>query len=276
MRKLRLRLPAAVTPLDGVGLALRLYSTVEISERRDHDLTVTMDGDGAFSTPLLHPVVRAMMRVFQQAETTRLGASVTIKNAIPLGSGLGAEAAFSIAGVLGASALLGDLYDREEVLELAAEISTAAGVAASLSGGLALAMRHEDVLLRRSLESAPMTVAIASPTTSSPPSPPDLTPPARHGLIVEALRAGDLSLLGLLTQVISLPDAYASAAEAARRRGAKAIVASGPALIAFADANHEAIAETMGLAFKGAGLEARTWALPVDTQGIVISAMQSV
>jgi homoserine kinase len=59
----------------------------------------------------------------------------------------------------------------------------------------------------------------------------------------------------------------------ARRAGALAVSLSGdgPALVAFAESNHRMIATTMELAFENSGIKAKTWIVPIDTQGVVIS-----
>jgi hypothetical protein len=46
-------------------------------------------------------------------------------------------------------------------------------------------------------------------------------------------------------------------------------------LLAFAESGHERISEDMVLAFKNSGVSARRWVTSIDTQGVVISAVQS-
>ena len=63
----------------------------------------------------------------------------------------------------------------------------------------------------------------------------------------------------------------------ARLAGALGLTISGhgPALIALAAKDHWQIADAMVAAFANAGVKARAWVVPVDTQGVVISAVQS-
>ena len=65
--------------------------------------------------------------------------------------------------------------------------------------------------------------------------------------------------------------------EMARRAGAKAVTLSGegPAITAFASENHAKIATAMEVAFENVGVKARSWVLPIDRQGVVISVAQS-
>ena len=70
--------------------------------------------------------------------------------------------------------------------------------------------------------------------------------------------------------------AYPAVVAAAEDAGAVAVTlcGPGPALLAFATYNHESIEEAMQRAFRAAGIEARTWSLPSDQQGVVISVVQ--
>lgn len=300
MQKIKFRLPATVTNLGpglgSLGLALGLYATVEVSGRADDKLEVTLTGEGAdaFDTPLRHPVVRAMSRFFQRLERTKLGINIRVDNNIPLGSGLGAETAFAVAGVLGANNLMGDPYNREEALELAASISNADGAVATLMGGLAAGILHDNLLIHRTLPVKPFPVVVVVPELDNyiPPSLPDDLPRAdvlynmaRIPLMLEAMRHADMKLLASilddrlrearLTDQIS---GFGHVAELAARRGALKVIpcGEGPALLALAESRHDRIADEMRLAFKSAGIEARAWVLSVDTQGVVISFAQSV
>jgi len=76
MRIVTVRLPATMTRfgpgIRALGLAVGLYTTVEISERADNQLIVDATGEGAghYSTGLRHPVTLALMRIFQQVQLT--------------------------------------------------------------------------------------------------------------------------------------------------------------------------------------------------------------
>ena len=113
MQKIKIRLPATLTDfspgLRSLGLAISLYTQVELIPRHDDKLIVESEGDGAghYTLSLQHPVVLGMIRVFQRLECAPLGITIRVQNAIPLNSGLGAEDALMAAGVVGASNLLG-------------------------------------------------------------------------------------------------------------------------------------------------------------------------
>ncbi|MFW5748644.1 MAG: homoserine kinase [Chloroflexota bacterium] len=299
MQKIRIRLPATLTDLgpgiNAVGLALRLYTTVEVSARVDAEVNVTLRGEGAdtYPTPLLHPVIRAMSRVFQELERAPSGFDVRVENAIPLRSGLGAETALTVAGVIGANNLMGDPYDRNDVIELAAHMTRPAGAVAAVGGGVGLAALSDEALHYSNSGTERLSVVIILPRLKqyTPPTLPQqisrqsaISALARVPLLVEALRTGDLDLLArmlhddlLRPRVEAAIEGFGAVAEVARRAGALVVFpcGSGPAIAALARARHEQIAEDMRLAYKGTGVDATAWVLPVDTQGIVISAMQS-
>jgi Homoserine kinase len=127
MRRVKVTLPAVATEIgpgqDGLGLALGLHAVVEFSERSDHQLVVDTRGEGAgrYSVGLQHPAVLGMIRVFQKLERASLGVNVVVDSQIPVESGLNAESAFHLAGVIGGSNLLGTPLSREQALAFAVE-----------------------------------------------------------------------------------------------------------------------------------------------------------
>jgi homoserine kinase len=300
VHKIKIRLPATVTnigpSLQGLGLAVALHTTVEISGRDDDQLIMEISGEGAdaHDMPLRHPVLVAMSRFFQAIEQTRLGINIRVHNQIPLNSGLGAEAAFTVAGLLGANDLMGGLYDRLDLLQIAATIDRPDALAASLLGGLVAAHAGESNFYSRRLPVEPFKLVIVVPELDGyqRPSLPGTVPMqsmlghlARIPLVTEALRTGDLkTLVQLLDETLYKPyvteriSGYGHVAEMARRRGALAVLpcGAGPALVALATSDHDRIADEMRLAFQSVGVTARTWVLPVDTQGVVISIAQSL
>jgi len=300
MQKIKIRLPATVTHLmpglHSLGLALQLYTTVEFSGRNDEQLRLEINGEGraAFATPLLHPIVLAMGRFFQQLEKTQLGIHIKIDNAIPLKSGLGAEDAFRVAGVLGANHLMGNPCDRDTLLKIAAAAEWPVGVVAALLGGLATAARENSRLIYRALPVTPFPLIVVLPQLEqyAPAAPPEQIDRSdvpydlsRVPLLIEALRQGDLELLAYaiddklqVSHVAAQITGYQYVADTARQSGALAvtIASDGPALLAFAEKQQQTIANNMKQAFQKVGVAARSWVLPIDTQGVVISEVRSV
>ena len=210
-------------------------------------------------------------------------------NRIPLGGGLGSSAAAILTGLLGANALLGSPAGQSELLSLAvAAEGHPDNVAAALTGGLVLSAVAADAPLVRRVEVPALQVAVATPDFDLPTRAARAALPrqvpledavfnlTRTAFVVEALRSGDLDLLG---QVMAdrlhqpyrfklIPGAEA-AARAARESGAVAVALSGagPSLIAFAPRDPQAVAAAMAAAFRSAGLKARGMVLGISDQG---------
>lgn len=300
MQKVKIRLPATLTDFgpafQNLGLAIALYTHVDISPRTDEQLIVETAGEGSgqYAIGLRHPVVLAMMRVFQQLELAPPGIHIRIQNDIPLASGLGAEAAFMVAGVIAANNLMGNRFNRSEIIELAAKVSGQPDNAiTAILGGLTASLQNEDALIYRMLPLQPFKLIIAIPSIK------DYKPPAlsdrlssadtlhtfkRLPLMLDALREGNVKLVaqmlltGLLrTDIAGLIPGYAHVAEVARLAGALAVTTSGggPAMIFLAERGHDRIAEVIETAFKNLNTPARIYVLPMDTQGVVISMMQT-
>ncbi|MCA9915057.1 MAG: hypothetical protein KC496_17000, partial [Anaerolineae bacterium] len=279
-----------------MGLAVGLYSHVEIAPREDDRLIVETEGQGAghYALGLRHPVVLGMMRFFQRIEQAPLGVTVRVKNEIPLNSGLGAEVAFITAGVIGANNLMGNLYNRTELIELAAEISGEPGNAVTaILGGLTTYVRKEPHLYYRSLPLTSFKLLIAVPRVEDYQHPKlednlprrrVLDSMSRVPLLQEALRQGDIRLLSELIDVNLLREAiqqrisgFRHVAEVARLAGAMAVTTSGggPAMVFLTEERHDRIAEVIETAFGNLDIAAEVFVVPLDTQGIVISMMQT-
>lgn len=303
MRRVKVTLPAVVTEIgpgqDGLGLALALHAVVEFSERSDRQLVVDTRGEGAgrYSVGLQHPAVLAMMRVFQKLERASLGVNVVVDSQIPIESSLNAESAFHLAGVIGASNLLGAPLSREQALAFAVETGgRPVSVATAVLGGLVAAFADDVGPVYRRLAAPALQVVVALPemetygrrTQGAVPERVALTDAlanlSRLPLLVEGLRTNDIALVArALDDRLRQPrlaahvTGYGHVVEIARRAGALgvALCGGGPALLAFAETRHQLLAAAILEAFENAGVTARAWVLPVDTQGVVISVAQS-
>ncbi|HEX2621533.1 MAG TPA: hypothetical protein VHL11_15350, partial [Phototrophicaceae bacterium] len=250
------------------------------------------EGAGRYAIGLRHPVVLALARVFQRQERAPLGMTIKVDNQIPLSSGLGAETAFLVAGVIGGNNLMGNVYTRDLALEIAAQISRPDSAVSAMLGGLSTSILEGEKLRYRSLSVTPFKVVIVLPELEkyARPTAPERIPytGAAHNLsrlplFIEALREGDFDLLALTIQdylqaprLIPQLTGYAPAVEVAKRAGAAAvtIAGDGPALLAFGDEKRlDEIANVMVAAFKAVDVKARSWVIPIDTQGVILSVM---
>lgn len=211
-------------------------------------------------------------------------------NAIPLSSGLGSSSAAILTGLLAGNALLENPLTREELLDLAAALEGHPdNVAPALLGGLVVStLADGKVIARRIPVGAEMRITLALPDFYLPTKQARAALPKRillknavhnishAALVVEALRTGDLDLLGkAMTDKLHQPyrlrliPGAESAMAAARTAGASAVALSGagPSLIAFSSKAEAGIGESMRRAFESAGLKARIFNLEVSDLG---------
>ncbi|MCB9459462.1 MAG: hypothetical protein H6670_07415 [Anaerolineaceae bacterium] len=300
MRKIKIRLPATMTDfgpnLRTLGLALSLYTQVEITPRDDDNLIVETSGEGAgsYALGLRHPVVLGMMRIFQAFERAPKGITVRIHNDIPLNSGLGAEQAFMTAGIIGANNLLENPYDRSQLIQLAATATKRPDHSVtSIIGGLTAHSHDGAQVLYRSLALAPfkLIVAVRMDDHYDRPKMPERVSMADmleslHSLpiLMEAFSGGNLHTIAATLRNGIMNDAvqrriggFAHVAEVARLAGSIGVTTSGggPAMVFLAHDYHDRIAEAIEIAFENIQIPARVMVLPMDTQGVVISMMQS-
>lgn len=298
MHKVKVSLPATAAQFGaaqaGLGLALGLRATVEFSETAGDRLLVETGGEdaGRYSLGLRHPVVLGLTRVFQQQERAVLGLTIRIHNEIPPGDALGTEAAFIAAGIIGANNLLGSPLRRSEVLALAVQVSGQPEHAVTtILGGLNACLCAEDGLVYRTLPAAPLQAVIALPAIDLP----EVLLPERVArsvalealrhvpLLVEGLRVGDVPLLAqAFEDRLSTPQVEpliaglpaVRTALAALGPAAVTIVGSGPALLIFSTAHVKSVQAAIVEAFAEHKVSVRTWAAPIDTQGVLVSAAQ--
>lgn len=300
MQKIKIRLPATLTnfgpSLDSLGLAIGLHTHVELSPRSDHQLIVETEGEGAghYALGLRHPVVLGISRFFQELETTLLGIHIKIKNDIPINCGLGAETAFMVAGIIGANNLMGNLYNREQLIPLSAKlVPHQDGAIASFIGGLATSICVDNDIVYRALPITPFRLILAIPEIKKfkVDNSPDLVAmkDMQHNLrltamLQQAFAEGDLDLLvQTLKDPIDQPlvqagmSGFAHIAEIARLAGALGVTTTGrgSTMVFFADDNLPRLVEVIKQAFRNLDMSAQVLTVPVDTQGVVISFMQS-
>jgi homoserine kinase len=299
------RVPATTANLgpgfDCLGLALSLWNTATFTLAGD-ELTVMIAGEGAGSLPhdASNLVARAARRLYEHAGAAApRGLQIACDVGIPLASGLGSSASAVVAGLLGANALLGEPASHADIIRLAAEFEGHPdNVAAALCGGLVVVVRSDDELITERIAMPPVTVALAVPeleystraARAELPTYVALTDAVynmgRATLVVEALRRGDLELLGKAMQdrlhqerrLQHVPGGQqAMAAAMAAGASAVAVSGSGPSLIAFVAELPvaAAVAAAMVSALEAAGVRARPLVLRSSAEGAVVSVESS-
>lgn len=307
-----IRVPATTANLgpgfDCLGLALTLENQVTISTQNEGYLVEILgEGAGILPTDRSNLVIQAILHTYQAAGVPEpLGLHVRCKNRIPTGSGLGSSAAAILAGLLGGNALLGSPLAMLELLRLGTDLEGHPdNIAAALFGGLVLVASSqsdrsasgegEPIIVRR-VSIPPPSVAVVVPdvqlsTRAARRALPSQVPLAdvvynlgRSILVVEALRTGDLELLGKVMQDrlhqpyrLKLIPGAAAALEAAREAGANAAALSGagPGVVAFCRGPTGASAVAMVREFEKAGVTARSWSLRVSDSGFKLRGISA-
>jgi homoserine kinase len=175
----RVRVPATSANLgpgfDSFGLALALYD--EVSARiipAGVELQVTGAGSETAQAGERHLVIRAMRAAFDVIGAQPGGISLSCRNAVPHGFGLGSSAAAIVAGLLSARALGGPAglvaLPDSKLMSLATELEGHPdNVAACLFGGLTIAWRSVRGVTAARLDPLPeLRPVVCVPTTPLP------------------------------------------------------------------------------------------------------------
>jgi len=300
--KIAVKVPATSANLgpgfDALGLALDLWNETEFESADKFSLRIEGEGADKLASDERNLILRSARRVYDAVGKPVPALDVRCTNQIPLGSGLGSSAAAALTGLLGANAMLGNPLSNDEILILAVGIEGHAdNVAAALLGGLVACTMQDGNVIARKIAGAtgrsPLHITIVLPDFHFPTKQARRVLPkkvsmddavnnlSRAVLVAEALRTGDLELLGqamsdTLHQPYRLPliPGARAAMDAAKGAGAAAVALSGagPGLIAFSGNGHSAIGEAMKRAFATAGLNARVFELGVSERGASVEA----
>jgi len=297
--KITIKVPATSANLgpgfDALGLALDLWNEAEFIPTENNKISITIEGEGYDKLPTdqTNAVVEAALQVFQLAGKPCHGMRIHCINRVPLGSGLGSSSAALLTGMLGANAMLGDPFSRQEILKLAIETEGHPdNVAPALLGGLVASIIHEShvLSLRLSLtgQHTPIHITVVSPDFDFPTKQARALLPrqidrkdaiyniSRAVIVTEAFRLGDLDMLkeamtDKLHQPYRLPliPGAQAAMEAMKQVGASAVALSGagPSLIAFSSRREIAIGKAGQQAFAWAGLQSRIFKLKINRKG---------
>jgi homoserine kinase len=286
---------------DCLGLALDLWNKAVFTlEGQGIRVKVHGEGSGLMATDERNLVARAALRLYQSmGAPLPTGLTICCENHIPISSGLGSSAAGVLTGLMGANALLGKPASTDDLLRIATAMEGHPdNVAAALLGGLTLAITTNEGALASRLPVAPLKVAIAVPAIHLPTQAARAALPrevplsdavfniGRTAFVIEALRSGDLSLLGKamddrlhqpyrLKMIPGGDDVF----NAARQAGALAVALSGagPSIIAYIAMENDAevVAAAMVSAFARANIQARSLALQLSERGCFTETHQA-
>ena len=274
---------------DALGLALDLWNEAEFVPDDKFSLRIQGEGVDRLAQNEKNLIVRSMQKIYDATGKRMPALSIRCLNRIPLASGLGSSAAAILTGLLGANALLESPLSQQDILNLATEIEGHPdNVASALLGGLVVSTLEGNQVLARKLSIQPFFITIVLPDFNLPTQQARAALPkqvvlkdavhniSRAVLVTEAVRTGELELLGKATQdslhqpyrLPLIPGAQA-AMDSMLRAGASAVTLSGagPSLIAFSSKQETAIGEAAKRAFVEAGLNARVYKLQVSRRG---------
>ena len=301
--KVLVKVPATTANLgpgfDALGLALNLWNEAEFACTDDNKIVVTVNGEGKGKLPANaeNAVAEAALQIFDLAGKPCPGLSINCLNRVPLGSGMGSSSAAMLTGMLGANSLLNHPFSDDEILKLAIETEGHPdNVAPAMLGGLVASIVYEDRVVSMKLPAkanhGSIHATVVLPDFDFPTKQARAILPrqverkdaifniSRAVLVTEALRTGDLELLGIamkdsLHQPYRLPliPGAVAALEAGKKAGAAAVALSGagPSLIAFSSKTEAGIGASMKRAFESAGLSARIFELETSYEGAEVS-----
>ena len=105
---------------DSIGIALELYNVIDMEESERIDIS---DKNGQFvPKDARNLIYQCAKRVYDECGKPLSGLKIIEDCAIPQTRGLGSSSACTVAGIMGANALLGEPLDRQAVIDLAATI----------------------------------------------------------------------------------------------------------------------------------------------------------
>ena len=300
-RSITVRVPGTSANLgagfDTLGLACNIYNELDLTLREEPGLEFLVEGEGAGRIPedarnIVWRSIRLLLERAKRGEEFR-GARIHMKNHVPLSRGLGSSAAAIVAGLKAANVIIGNKYNRRELLQLATEIEGHPdNVAPAIFGGFTVStMKGRHVESFSFLPKIRLRFVVAVPDFFLPTKKarevlPETVPRAdaifnigRASMLVAALMKGSAYFLrrsfdDALHQPYRaqlIPGMY-DVFRAARAAGALGTVLSGagPCLISFVeerDEREEAVGEAMREAFEKHGVKAEIKHLGLDTRG---------
>ncbi|MDY6267773.1 MAG: homoserine kinase [Selenomonadaceae bacterium] len=300
-RSIRVRVPGTSANLgagfDTLGLACNLYNELVLTLTERPGVTFSVEGEGAGRIPEddRNIVWRSIRLLLERSHHDKeyQGAIIRMKNDVPLSRGLGSSAAAIVAGLKAANVIVGNRYNRRELLQLATEIEGHPdNVAPAIFGGITVStMKGRHVESFSFLPKIRLRFVVAVPdfflsTKKARDVLPEMVPRTdaifnigRASMLVAALMKGSSYFLrrsfdDALHQPYRaelIPGMY-DVFHAARLAGALGTVLSGagPCLISFVEAYdncEEAVGNAMREAFAQHGVQAEIKYLGLDTRG---------
>jgi len=302
MRRVLAKVPASTANLgpgfDALGMALSLYSWIEVAETDDGKARLELFGKelAGVSADGDNLIWKAVRRVFDEAGVPLPALHIGFCTEIPLARGLGSSANAIVGGLAAANALIGSPLPDARLFEIATSLEGHPdNVGACLFGGIVAATwdgvraRHVRLDPPENLEVLVAIPAFHLRTEQARHALPDTYSRAdavfnigRSSLLVAALAAGRLDLLGFAMQDrlhqpyrAALIPGMAKILAEAPEHGAlgAALSGAGPTLLALVDARsgrNDDLEAFMIDTLRASGIPARTMWLKPEGRGVAI------
>ncbi|MBP2633906.1 MAG: Homoserine kinase [Firmicutes bacterium] len=278
---------------DSIGIACDIYNELEVTLLKKDTITIEIVGEGKNSIPCdkRNVVWKSMQLLLKKAGQDYQGAHIKMLNNIPLARGLGSSAAAIVSGLMAANIAIGNVFDKQAILQMATEIEGHPdNVAPAIFGGITLSiMKEKQAETLSFMPGADLKLVVAIPSFNLSTKAARKVLPvnipmkdavfniSRTALLVGALCKGDLShLQSALDDKIHQPyreqliPGMQDVFQGAIKNGALGAVLSGagPCLIAFTTDHVSEIGEAMVAAFKKHNISSKYLELKIDQQGV--------
>lgn len=127
---------------DAFGLALSIYNTFSVEEKKDGKLTIRgVERKYQSDTNLVY---RSMQKVFKKIDYHPRGLYIHSSVDVPISRGLGSSATCIVGGLLGANALSGNQLTIDDIFDMAVELEGHPdNVAPAIFGGLVVSLNDQ-------------------------------------------------------------------------------------------------------------------------------------
>lgn len=286
---------------DCIGLAVTLYNELELTLLEEKNLIVESVGSGSEEIPAdeKNIIWRSAKMILDRSGNAQKfrGAKIRTNNRVPMSRGLGSSAAAIVAGLVGANAILGNPFGKNDILKFATEIEGHPdNVAPAIFGGFTVSVSDKGQVQTFSfLPKIRLKLIVAVPDFPLPTHLARQVLPATVPLKDAIFNIGRASMLTaallegkekFLTYAFDdalhqpyrteLVPGMREVFDAAKKAGAAGVALSGagPCLIAFSPAAkhlESEIASEMVRAFKESNVESEALILDLDTKGATYS-----
>ncbi len=295
---IRVKVPASSANMgagfDTLGVALSMYSRLEVEETESGIRIETLNATGYVPQDKSNLVYRAMDEVFKATGRNVSGLRIVQDSAIPMTRGLGSSSGCIIGGMLAANVLTGRTLAYKDILNLAAKMEGHPdNVGPALYGGMCISMMNGGEALVKSIKLDPkIKFAVMVPdffvaTKKSRGVLPDFVRRSdaafniqRSSMFVAAMSSGDMDMLKFAVEDRlhqqyrkAYIDGFEDIMKMSYECGSRAtyLSGSGPTIVSIIDKDYHEFTNRMHEFFKENSHKWICRVLDVDNVGSVVS-----